>query len=113
MVATRGRPYTVRMTRTIAALLMLAAAPVFAADTWAVRDLPLPLREQLSRYERDMDANSRCAAAFDSASDTRRMTLQCSFHIRMAAEGARRALAYCEKERAAAGIKRECRLIDR
>jgi len=101
------------MRRPTAFLLLLAAASAAAADTWTVRDLPPPLREQLARYERDMDANSRCAAAFDSASDTRRMTLQCSFHIRMAAEGARRALAYCEKERAAAGIKRECRVIDR
>jgi hypothetical protein len=101
------------MRDSLALLLVLVATPALAADTWALRDLPPPLREQYARHEREMDANSRCAAAFDSATDTRRMTLQCSIHIRMAAEGARRALAYCEKERAAAGIRRECRVIER
>lgn len=101
------------MSRLALMLMCLAALPAVAAETWALRDLPAPLREQYARNEREMDANSRCAAAFDSATDTRRMTLQCSIHIRMAAEGARRALAYCEIERAAAGIKRECRVIER
>jgi hypothetical protein len=39
------------------------------------------------------------------------MTLQCSIYIRMAAEGARRAMAHCEEKRQSQHIHGPCRIV--
>jgi hypothetical protein len=41
------------------------------------------------------------------------MILRCSMHIRMSAEGARRALKYCEDDRARQNVHAPCRLVVR
>jgi hypothetical protein len=54
---------------------------------------------------------SHCAAAFDSHSDGEKMVFRCSIHIKMSAEGERRAMKYCEEKRAEKNIKAPCRLV--
>ncbi|MEN9774490.1 MAG: hypothetical protein RL322_1560 [Pseudomonadota bacterium] len=78
---------------------------------WA--ELPELLKEQWRSLATEMNDNSRCAAAFDGSSDASRMILKCSIHIRMAAEGARRAMKYCEEERLRLGVRAPCRVVVR
>jgi hypothetical protein len=95
-------------------VLWACAVPLMAADAYptvGVRDLPEGLKMVWRQTKPEMTANSRCAAAFDNHSDMDKMTLQCSVHIKMAAEGARRAMRYCEDKRQAQKIKEPCRLV--
>lgn len=78
---------------------------------WA--ELPELLKEQWRSLATEMNDNSRCAAAFDGSSDASRMILKCSIYIRMAAEGARRAMKYCEDERLRLGVRAPCRVVVR
>lgn len=85
-----------------------------AADAYpsvGVRDIPEGLKMVWRQTKPEMTANSRCVAAFDNHSDVDKMTLQCSVHIKMAAEGERRAMRYCEEKRQALKIKASCRLV--
>ncbi len=76
-----------------------------------VRELPDGLRAQWNQTRPDMLSTSRCAAAFDNHSDPERMTLQCSIYIKLGAEGARRAMRYCEQERQKRHIQAPCRIV--
>ncbi len=90
------------------------AAQSMAADgypTVRVTDIPEGLKMVWRQTKPEMSANSRCAAAFDNHSDIEKMSLQCSVHIKMAAEGARRAMRYCEEKRQELKIKEPCRLV--
>ncbi len=96
------------------AVLWICAVPLMAADVYptvGVRDMPEGLKMVWRQTKLEMTANSRCAAAFDNHSDVDKMTLQCSVHIKMAAEGARRAMRYCEDKRQSMKIKEPCRLV--
>ena len=89
-------------------------AASMAADAYptvAVRDIPEGLKMVWRQTKPEMTTTSRCAAAFDNHSDVEKMTLQCSVHIKMAAEGERRAMRYCEEKRLALKIKEPCRLV--
>ena len=98
-------------------LLILAAC--LASAVWAqqvhptmkVRELPDVLRAQWNQTRPEMIDASRCAAAFDSHSEYDRMTLKCSVHIKLGAEGARRAMRYCEEEREKKRIHAPCRIV--
>lgn len=79
--------------------------------TVSVRELPQALRQHWQFNKPEMSATSRCAAAWDSHTDTNKMTLDCSIYIRMAAEGERRALAYCEEKRQKLQIHAPCRIV--
>jgi hypothetical protein len=59
-----------------------------------------------------MQPTSHCAAAFDSNTDTDKMVMKCSIHIKMSAEGERRAMRYCDEQRAERKIKSPCRLVE-
>ena len=72
--------------------------------------LPEPLKALWQRTLPEMTSASRCAAAFD-AGEGQKMTLQCSVHSRMAAEGERRALRLCEDKRRELSIQAPCRLV--
>lgn len=90
------------------------AVPLMAAEpypTVRVQDIPEGLKMVWRLTKPEMSANSRCAAAFDNHSDIEKMSLQCSVHIKMAAEGARRAMRYCEEKRQELKIKEPCRLV--
>ena len=76
-----------------------------------VRDLPDVLRAQWNQTKPEMIDASRCAAAFDSHTDYDRMTLKCSVHIKLGAEGARRAMRYCEEEREKKHIHAPCKIV--
>lgn len=80
--------------------------------TIALRELPDPLRSVYKELKPEMNDNSHCAAAFDSHSDGEKMVFRCSIHIKMSAEGERRAMRYCEEKRAEKGIKAPCRLVE-
>ncbi|PUE08178.1 hypothetical protein [Limnohabitans sp. T6-20] len=95
-------------------LLFASAAQVMAADAYPtvrVRDIPEGLKMVWRQTRPEMTETSRCAAAFDNHSDVEKMTLQCSVHIKMAAEGARRAMRYCEEKRQELKIKESCRMV--
>lgn len=81
-----------------------------AQDSYKLSQLPEPLKGVWQRSVPEMTSASRCAAAFD-ASEGSKMTLQCSIHIRMAAEGERRAMKLCEDKRRELGIRSGCRLV--
>ncbi len=83
----------------------------FGFPTVPLRQLPEPLRSTYMGIQPEMTDRSRCAAAFDASGDIDKMTLKCSVHIRMAAEGARRAMAYCEEKRQELHIKAPCRVV--
>lgn len=95
---------------------------VFCASTaWAVigpyktvkvRELPEPLRSVWKELQPEMTDKSHCAAAFDSYTDGEKMIFRCSIHIKMSAEGERRAMRYCEEKRTEKGIKAPCRLVE-
>ena len=93
-----------------AALLPWSGAARAEAGTVSVHLLPDPLREVWRRTRPEMNDASRCAAAFDPG-DPDRMILQCSVYIRLAAEGERRALRYCEAKREELHIKGPCRIV--
>ena len=98
----------------LAVLLWACAAQLMAAEVYPtvrVRDIPEGLKMVWRQTKPEMTANSRCAAAFDNHSDIEKMSLQCSVHIKMAAEGARRAMRYCEEKRQELKIKEPCRLV--
>lgn len=99
-----------------ASLLLTLAC--LTAPAWAnkvasvqVRELPQALKQHWQLSKPEMSATSRCAAAWDSHTDTQKMTLDCSIYIRMAAEGERRALAYCEEKRQKLQIHAPCRIV--
>lgn len=87
---------------------------VGAADLYPsvhVKELPDFLKRVWQFNKPDMTEQSRCAAAFDGYGDPDKATLQCSVHIRMAAEGARRAMRYCEEKRAELKIRDSCKIV--
>ena len=98
--------------RWLAACLLLGSfQPVlWAQDSYRLSQLPEPLKGVWQRSVPEMTSTSRCAAAFD-ATEGNKMTLQCSIHIRMAAEGERRALKLCEDKRRELGIRSGCGLV--
>ena len=77
-----------------------------------VKNLPDDLRQVWNSLKPEMQATSHCAAAFDSQTDSDKMVLKCSIYIKMSAEGQRRAMRYCEEERAERRIKAPCRLVE-
>lgn len=77
-----------------------------------LRELPDPLRSVYKELKPEMNEMSHCAAAFDSHSDGEKMVFRCSIHIKMSAEGERRAMRYCEEKRVEKGIKAPCRLVE-
>lgn len=83
----------------------------FGFPTVPLKALPEPLRVAYKDTKPEMNDRSRCAAAFDPSGDVEKMTLKCSVYIRMAAEGARRAMAYCEEKRQELRIKAPCRVV--
>jgi hypothetical protein len=80
-------------------------------STVALKELPDPLRSVWKELKPEMTEMSRCAAAFDSYSDGDKMVFRCSIHIKMSAEGERRAMKYCEEKREEKNIKAPCRLV--
>lgn len=94
--------------------ICLTAWTAWATETYPsvhLRELPDGLKRLWHITKPDMTDQSRCAAAFEGYGDPDKMTLQCSVHIRMAAEGARRAIRYCDKKRAELKIKDVCRIV--
>ena len=87
------------------------AGTEFGFPTVPLKQLPEPLRSTYLGTKPEMSDRSRCAAAFDASGDLDKMTLKCSVHIRMAAEGARRAMSYCEEKRQELRIHAPCRLV--
>ena len=92
-------------------LCLMGAASGQTHPTMKVRDLPDVLRVQWNQTRPEMVSASRCAAAFDSHTDHDRMTLKCSVHIKLGAEGARRAMRYCEEEREKKHIHAPCKIV--
>jgi hypothetical protein len=95
-----------------AGLLALSAHAHGPFPTVHVKDLPDALRGNWNTLKSEMTENSHCAAAFDSNTDGDRMVFKCSIHIKMAHEGARRAMRYCEDARAEHRIKMPCKLVE-
>jgi len=99
--------------------LLLLCVAMLASGAWAielyplvhVKELPDGLKRLWQITKPEMTDQSRCAAAFDGYGDPDKMTLQCSVHIRMAAEGARRAIRYCDEKRAELKIKDVCKIV--
>ncbi len=87
------------------------AGTEFGFPTVPLKALPEPLRVAYKDTKPEMNDRSRCAAAFDPSGDVEKMTLKCSVYIRMAAEGARRAMTYCEEKRQELRIKAPCRVV--
>ena len=88
-----------------------AAKPIGPYPFMHVSELPDPLRSVWKELKPEMTPMSHCAAAFDSHSDGEKMAFRCSIHIKMSAEGERRAMKYCEEKRAEKNIKSPCRLV--
>lgn len=91
--------------------LAVCAKAIGPYPTVNLRELPDPLRSVYKELKPEMTEMSHCAAAFDSHSDGEKMVFRCSIHIKMSAEGERRAMRYCEEKRAEKGIKAPCRLV--
>jgi hypothetical protein len=89
-----------------------AAKPIGPYPSMPVSELPDPLRSVWKELKPEMTPMSHCAAAFDSHSDGEKMVFRCSIHIKMSAEGERRAMRYCEEKRAEQGIKMPCKLVE-
>jgi hypothetical protein len=89
-----------------------AAKPIGPYPSMPVSELPDPLRSVWKELKPEMTPMSHCAAAFDSHSDGEKMVFRCSIHIKMSAEGERRAMRYCEEKRAEKGIKMPCKLVE-
>jgi hypothetical protein len=88
------------------------AKPIGPYPTIHLSELPDPLRSIWKELKPEMNEMSHCAAAFDSHSDGEKMAFRCSIHIKMAAEGERRAMGYCEEKRKEKGIKMPCKLVE-
>lgn len=86
-------------------------APAFGSDTVPLRQLPEMLHAIWDKTKPEMNENSRCAAAFDGHSDPAKMIMRCSVYMRMGAEAERRALVYCEEERARKGVHMPCKIV--
>ena len=87
------------------------AKPIGPYPTIHVSELPDPLRSVWKELKPEMTPMSACATAFDSHSNGEKMAFRCSIHIKMAAEGERRAMRYCEEKRAEKGIRMPCKLV--
>jgi hypothetical protein len=100
----------------VAALVFItfaaSAKPIGPYPSMHVSELPDPLRSVWKELKPEMTPMSHCAAAFDSHSDGEKMAFRCSIHIKMSAEGERRAMRYCEEKRAEKGIKMPCKLVE-
>jgi hypothetical protein len=94
-----------------ASLVVGASAMASTFPTVPLSELPDPLRSVWKELKPEMTPMSHCAAAFDSHSDGEKMAFRCSIHIKMSAEGERRAMKYCEEKRAEKNIKAPCRLV--
>ncbi len=88
------------------------AKPIGNYPSIQLSELPDPLRSVWKELKPEMNEMSHCAAAFDSHSDGEKMAFRCSIHIKMSAEGERRAMRYCEEKRAEKGIKMPCKLVE-
>ena len=99
--------------------VLLLTAGCLASASWGqqthptvrVRELPDVLRSQWNQTKPEMLDSSRCATAFDNYNDYDRMTLKCSIYIKLGAEGARRAMRYCEEEREKKHIHAPCKIV--
>ena len=89
----------------------LAPALASSFPQISLRELPDPLRSVWFELKPEMTPMSHCATAFDSHTDGDRMVFRCSIHIKMSAEGERRAMRYCEEKRAEKNIKMPCKLV--
>jgi hypothetical protein len=87
------------------------AKPIGNYPSIHVSELPDSLRSVWKELKPEMTPMSACATAFDSHSDGEKMAFRCSIHIKMAAEGERRAMRYCEEKRAEKGIRMPCKLV--
>ncbi len=88
------------------------AKPIGNYPSVHVSELPDPLRSVWKELKPEMNEMSHCAAAFDSHSDGEKMAFRCSIHIKMSAEGERRAMRYCEEKREEKGINMPCKLVE-
>jgi hypothetical protein len=93
------------------ALIFSGAVQAGTFPTVPLKELPDPLRSVWKELKPEMTEMSHCAAAFDSHSDGEKMVFRCSIHIKMSAEGERRAMKYCEEKREEKNIKAPCRLV--
>jgi hypothetical protein len=91
--------------------MMRVHAATAGYPTVSLNELPDPLRSVWKEQKPEMTPMSHCAAAFDSHTDGEKMVFRCSIHIKMSAEGERRAMRYCEERRAEKNIKAPCRLV--
>ena len=99
-------------------IMGLMAMHLGVSQVWAgpfptvpLGDLPDSLQSVWKELKPEMTPMSHCAAAYDSHTDGDRMVFRCSIHIKMSAEGERRAMKYCEERRAEKKIKAPCRLV--
>jgi hypothetical protein len=92
-------------------MVLCVSAMASPFPTVPLSELPDPLRSVWKELKPEMTEMSHCAAAFDSHSDGEKMAFRCSIHIKMSAEGERRAMKYCEEKRAEKNIKSPCRLV--
>ncbi len=90
----------------------VSAKPIGNYPSIHLSELPDPLRSVWKELKPEMNEMSHCATAFDSHSDGEKMAFRCSIHIKMSAEGERRAMRYCEQKRAEKGIKMPCKLVE-
>ena len=88
------------------------AKPIGNYPSIHLSELPDSLRSVWKELKPEMNEMSHCAAAFDSHSDGEKMAFRCSIHIKMSAEGERRAMRYCEEKRVEKGIKMPCKLVE-
>jgi hypothetical protein len=97
----------------VAALTFFLLSNTYAGPfpTIPLSELPDPLRSVWKELKPEMTPMSHCATAFDSHSDGDKMVFRCSIHIKMSAEGERRAMKYCEEKREEKSIKAPCRLV--
>lgn len=95
----------------VAIVLLQAPCRAWAYETVPLRQLPNVLRTMWSDTKPQMNENSRCAAAFDNQYDLNKMTMRCSIYMRMGAEAERRAISYCEQDRARKTIAAPCRIV--
>ena len=100
--------WTAGLALAMAASWATAASPY---PTVKLKDLPDHLRNEFAQQKPQMTRESRCAAAYDSHNQVDKMSLMCSIYIRMAAEGERRAMHYCEEKRAELKIQGACRVV--
>ena len=109
----RTTPWLTALIGAGALCVSLAAGAHGPYPTVHPKDIPEDLRANWSGLQSEMTENSHCAAAFDSHTDGEKMVFKCSIHIKMAHEGARRAMRYCEEAREQHRIKGPCRLIEK